>query len=162
MGREDFNEAGRLTHNVALGGASSEYRRQDTGDNQYDLSRAIAAALAERARRESLNSQPLMSLAQDPRLSGSQSAIGGTTRRAEGPGSLFGRSPRAIEVDWMRSRGRVRMFHDPVEKTAYIWVKPSRGLSTRTSTLTRASSPERVGTGEAQFSNASSSVSSFH
>jgi hypothetical protein len=170
MERDEFSGAGGLTHNVALGGASSEYRRQGTGDDQYDLSRAIAAALAERARRESLASQPLMSVAQDPRTLGGQSAAGAargaagsSVRTADGPGALFGRSPRAIEVDWMRSRGRVRMFHDPVEKTAYIWVNPTRGFVSRAApSQSQGGTSRHLGAGPQQFSNASSSVSSFY
>ena len=31
--------------------------------------------------------------------------------------------PNVVEVDWMRSDGRVRMLHDPSERSAFIWVK---------------------------------------
>lgn len=34
--------------------------------------------------------------------------------------------PRALEVDWMRSRGRVRVMEDPEERASIIWVNPAR------------------------------------
>lgn len=33
------------------------------------------------------------------------------------------RSPNVVEVDWMRSDGRVRILHDPSERAPMIWVK---------------------------------------
>ncbi|MCO6429851.1 MAG: hypothetical protein J5J00_03240 [Deltaproteobacteria bacterium] len=36
------------------------------------------------------------------------------------------RDRRAIEVDWMRSDGRVHMFQDPMERAPIIWVKRNR------------------------------------
>ncbi|MBX7145634.1 MAG: hypothetical protein K1X79_14375 [Oligoflexia bacterium] len=33
------------------------------------------------------------------------------------------RSPNVVEVDWMRSDGRVRILHDPNERAPMIWVK---------------------------------------
>ncbi len=100
-------------------GGGEGYRQ--IGAQEFDLSEAIAVALAERTRRDAAAQQPLMSL-------GGNGVIEARTGQADRMPS-YARAPRAIEVDWMRSRGRVRMFHDPVEKAAYIWVQPNRRLA---------------------------------
>lgn len=42
------------------------------------------------------------------------------------PQPQLGRVPRVMEVDWMRSRGRVRMIQNTGEKTAILWIDRAR------------------------------------
>ncbi|NDC37433.1 MAG: hypothetical protein EBZ48_05210 [Proteobacteria bacterium] len=45
-----------------------------------------------------------------------------------------------IEMDWMRSEGRVQMLHDPSERTSIIWVKPR----SRSQVAAASETPQRL------------------
>jgi hypothetical protein len=98
-----------------------------------NISEAIAAALAARARRESeMGGLPFSSNSRRARRSFYDA---GASNFAVGAGTASRQAPRAVEVDWMRSDGRVRVFHDPVEQAAFIWVNPSRAMVERSAAL---------------------------
>lgn len=51
---------------------------------------------------------------------------------------------RPVEVDWMRSDGRVRMVHDPSESSPIIWVKRRLPLPTKKVQIYRSKDGKRV------------------
>jgi hypothetical protein len=152
-GAADFRE-------VAMGGGAasdekmSGLRRTDLASNGGltfsgtseaaipNISEAIAAALAARARRESeMGVSPYSSNTRRARRSFYDS---GAQTFAVGARSDTRQAPRAVEVDWMRSDGRVRVFHDAAEQAAFIWVNPSRAMIERNAALAAAEGDELV------------------
>lgn len=60
-----------------------------------------------------------MSVSNGAENSGSVEPVGVHGR----PQILNEQTPNVVEVDWMRSDGRLRMLHEPSEPSAIIWVK---------------------------------------
>lgn len=72
---------------------------------------------------------------------------------------VAGQIPRTLEVDWMRSRGRVRLLHDPSEHAPIIWVN---GIRPSANSLEERQAPVNVkfSDASARSSLASSAVAS--
>jgi len=98
------------------------------------ISEAIAAALAARARRESELGTGAALGTRRGRRSLYEAAIPSFAVGSRADSSTR-QAPRAVEVDWMRSDGRVQVFHDPVEQVSFIWVNPSRAMIERNAAL---------------------------
>ena len=87
--------------------------------------------------------------------SGSGRGVSGVEGRPNFPEGPIGRqrNPRVIEVDWMKSSGRVKLIQHPEEKAAIIWVKPGMGRSIMPSagagySVERAASGGRASAGQ--------------
>jgi len=90
-------------------------------------------------------------VAMDTGGSGLRSEAGTSEQEVPSALSLNRRVPRALEVDWMRSHGRVRMIQDSGDRAAILWVNRDRKLgssrrsNSRVPSLTPvASSQEKI------------------